>query len=41
MGFSIIEADSLETLQGVLAGHPHTEWGGTNEIGEFLTMPGM
>src|SRR3954447_14288506 len=25
--FSIMEADSLYPLQGVLAGHPHTEWG--------------
>jgi hypothetical protein len=40
-GFSILQADSAEALAEVLAGHPHTEWGGTIETLEFLTMPGM
>ncbi len=35
-----MQADSLEALQKVLEGHPHTEWGGTIEIHEFLAMPG-
>ena len=26
-------------LQKVLEGHPHTEWGGTIEILEFLALP--
>ncbi|MET8423854.1 hypothetical protein [Nocardia sp. NPDC004860] len=40
-GFSILQADSSEALQEVLKGHPHTEWGGTIDIYEFLAMPGM
>jgi len=40
-GYSIMQADSLESLQEVLAGHPHTEWGGTIDVLEFLAMPGM
>jgi len=39
-GYSIMQADSVESLQGILDGHPHSEWGGTIEILEFLTMPG-
>jgi hypothetical protein len=39
-GYSIMEADSLEALQDVLKDHPHTEWGGTIQILEFLSMPG-
>ncbi|NYE95787.1 hypothetical protein FHU41_002037 [Psychromicrobium silvestre] len=40
-GFSILQADSAEALQGVLEGHPHTAQGGTIEVHEFLQMPGM
>lgn len=40
-GFTIMQADSLDALQAVLEGHPHTEWGGTIEVLEFLPMPGM
>lgn len=40
-GYAIMQAESLEALQAVLEGHPHTTWGGTIEILEFLTMPGM
>jgi hypothetical protein len=39
-GYSIMEADSLEALQDLLGSHPHTEWGGTIEIHEFLSMGG-
>ena len=39
-GYAIMQADSLEALQKVLEGHPHTEWGGTIEILEFLALPG-
>ena len=38
-GYAIMQADSLEALQKVLEGHPHTEWGGTIEILEFLALP--
>jgi hypothetical protein len=40
-GFTVMQADSLDALQAVLKGHPHTEWGGTIEILEFLSMQGM
>jgi len=40
-GYSIMEADSLERLQDLLDGHPHTEWGGTIEIHKFLPMGGV
>jgi YCII-related domain-containing protein len=40
-GFSILEADSAEALQGVLEGHPHSAQGGTIEVYEFLPIPGM
>jgi hypothetical protein len=39
-GYAIMQADSLEGLKNVLEGHPHTEWGGTIEILEFLELPG-
>jgi len=38
-GYAIMQADSLEALQKVLEGHPHTEWGGTIEILESLALP--
>ena len=40
-GYAIMQAESLDALQAVLEGHPHTASGGTIEILEFLTMPGM
>lgn len=40
-GYSIMQAESLEALRGVLEGHPHTQWGGTIEILEILDLPGM
>ena len=40
-GFSILQADSAEALQGVLEGHPHSAQGGTIEVLEFLPIPGM
>jgi len=39
-GFSILQADSADELQKVLAGHPHTATGGTIECHEFLPVPG-
>jgi hypothetical protein len=36
-----MQADSLERLQELLDGHPHTKWGGTIEIHEFLPMSGV
>ena len=38
-GYAIMQAESLEALEKVLEGHPHTEWGGTIEILEFLALP--
>ena len=40
-GFSILQAESADALQGVLKGHPHTAHGGTIEVLEFLPIPGM
>jgi hypothetical protein len=40
-GFSILQADSAEAVTEVLNGHPHLGWGGSLDILEFLTMPGM
>ncbi|MEC3951921.1 hypothetical protein VMT65_02635 [Nocardia sp. CDC153] len=40
-GFSILQADSAEALRDALKGHPHTDFGGTIDIYEFLAMPGM
>ncbi|MGL6235650.1 MAG: hypothetical protein ACRC20_09925 [Segniliparus sp.] len=41
-GFSILEADSKEALQGLLEDHPHTALavGGAIEAFEFLPIPG-
>jgi hypothetical protein len=39
-GYSILQADSAEALSAVLAGHPHSTWGGTIETLEMLAMPG-
>jgi hypothetical protein len=40
-GYSILQAESLEALQEVLDGHPHTSWGGTIDVLELLEVPGM
>jgi hypothetical protein len=40
-GFSILEADSTAAVSQVLEGHPHTDMGGTIQVLEFLSMPGM
>jgi hypothetical protein len=40
-GYSILEAESAEALEGLLEGHPHRTMGGTIETLEFLTLPGM
>ena len=40
-GYSILQADDAEALAKVLDGHPHAAIGGTIEILEFLSMPGM
>jgi hypothetical protein len=40
-GYSILQAESADALAAALDGHPHTEWGGTIEVLECLSMPGM
>jgi hypothetical protein len=40
-GFSILQAESADALTSVLDGHPHLEMGGSIEVLEFLSMPGM
>ena len=40
-GFSILQAESADALTSVLDGHPHLESGGSIEVLEFLSMPGM
>lgn len=40
-GYSVIEADSQEQLDGLLEGHPHTAAGGTVSSQRFMEMPGM
>ena len=41
-GYSIMEADSVESLRGLLQGHPHLMLDGASiEVHEFLSMPGM
>jgi YCII-related domain len=40
-GFSILQAESADAVAAILEGHPHAVWGGTIEILEFLSMPGM
>jgi hypothetical protein len=39
-GYSILEAADPAALQQVLAGHPHTEMGGTIAVYELLPVPG-
>ena len=40
-GYSVLQADDAQALDKVLDGHPHAAMGGTIEILEFLSMPGM
>jgi hypothetical protein len=42
-GYSVLEADSLESAKKLLVGHPHlsTPGGSFIEILEFLPIPGM
>ena len=40
-GYSVLQADDADALGKVLDGHPHAAMGGTIEILEFLSMPGM
>ena len=40
-GYSVLQADSSDALNQVLAGHPHTTMGGTIQTLEILAMPGM
>lgn len=39
-GYSVLEAESREALDGVLEGHPHLAIG-TIDVHEFLPVPGM
>ncbi len=40
MGFSIIQAESMEAALALLTSCPHLEYGGTLEVSEMLLMPG-
>lgn len=40
-GYSLMQADSVAELEAALADHPHKAQGGTIEILEVLTLPGM
>ena len=40
-GYSLMEADSLDALEEMLADHPHKAMGGSIEILELLSIPGM
>jgi hypothetical protein len=41
VGYSILEADSMEAAQALLKGHPHLEWaaGCEIEVHESMQMP--
>ncbi|WP_435595211.1 hypothetical protein [Tsukamurella tyrosinosolvens] len=39
-GYSVLQADTRETLGALLTGHPHLQVG-TIDVLEFLPMPGM
>lgn len=39
-GFSIMQAESVDVINDLLAGHPHLEWGGSIDVLEFLPMSG-
>ena len=41
-GYSIIEADSVEVVNGLLAGHPHLKREGASiDVLEMIAMPGV
>ena len=40
-GFSIVQADSAEAAMKVMDGHPHAVMGGTIDVHEMKTPPGM
>ena len=41
-GYSIMEADSVDALRGLLDGHPHLMLDGASiEVHELLPLPGM
>jgi hypothetical protein len=40
-GFSIMQAESADELTAILDGHPHLGFGGSVEVLEFLSIPGM
>lgn len=40
-GYSILQAESVESVLELFVGHPHLEWGGTIEVLEMLALPGM
>jgi hypothetical protein len=41
-GYSVLEAESVDELKGLLDGHPHLMMDGAAiEIHEFLALPGM
>lgn len=40
-GYSLIEADNPDTVEGLLTGHPHRAMGGTIDVYELTPVPGM
>jgi hypothetical protein len=40
-GYSVIDADVRDHLDGLLEGHPHTAAGGTISTHRFMEIPGM
>ena len=40
-GFSILQAESADAVTAILDGHPHLGFGGSVEVLEFLSIPGM
>jgi hypothetical protein len=40
-GYSVIDADSQDQLDGYLDGHPHTAAGGTISTQKCMEIPGM
>jgi hypothetical protein len=41
MGFSILEAETMEAAMALLKDCPHLEYGGTLEVSEMLPMPSV
>ncbi len=39
-GYSIVQAESVDTAKKIFDGHPHFEAGGSIELLELLAMPG-